>query len=76
MSKRLGQQVVIVPTALGGMTVTTDYVIEYDVEDIIRARAESQARIIQMVNVGRDVRIKGYDNKTIPSKYTDVTEDL
>lgn len=76
MSKPLGKQVIVVPTALGGMTVTTEYIFEYDVEDIVRMRAESQARIIQMVNIGREVKAKTYEDGTVPSIYTTITEDL
>lgn len=76
MSKSLGKEIVLVPTDLGGMTVTTEYLFEYDVEDIVRSRAESQARIIQMVNLGRDIKAKTYDKVVVPSIYTDITEEL
>ena len=76
MSKSLGKTIVMVPSDLGGVAVTTEYVVDYDVEDIVRARAESQARIIQMVNSGRDMRASTYENNVLPTIYTDITEDL
>lgn len=76
MSKVVGKQVTIVPTELGGMTVEAKYVVEYDVEDVVRAKAESQARLIQMANVGRDIRKKTLNSKVLPSAFTSVVEDL
>lgn len=76
MSKTIGKQVTLVPTALGGMTVEAKYVIEYDVEDVIASKAESQARLIQMANAGRDIRKKTLNSKVLPSKFTEVVEDL
>jgi hypothetical protein len=76
MSKSLGKTIVMVPTDLGGSAVTTEYVVEYDVEDIVRSRAESQARIVQMVNVGRDTRAQTSESNVLPTIYTDITEDL
>lgn len=76
MSKEIGKQVTLVPTELGGMTVETKYVVEYDVEDVVRSKAESQARLIQMANVGRDIRKKTLNNKVLPSAFTTEVEDL
>jgi hypothetical protein len=76
MSKPLGKQTNIVPTVLGPMAVSTEYVSEYDVEDIVRTKAESQARIIQMMNVARDIKSTANTTGVLPTIYTDITEDL
>ena len=76
MSKVLGKQTNIVPSVLGPVAVTTEYIIEYDIEDIVRTKAESQARIIQMINVGREIKPGSEDSDSISSVYTNITEDL
>lgn len=75
MSKTLGKTTTIVQTVLGPMSVVNEYILEYDIEDMVRTRAESQARIVQMINVGRDTTPSG-DEKLIPSIYTNITDDL
>lgn len=76
MSTVLGDHVVIVPTTLGGMTVKTRYVTGMDVEDIVRAKAESQATLIQLINIGKDTLAKSPNSKIMTSAFTEVTEEL
>lgn len=75
MSKILGKQTNMVPTALGPMAVTTEYIKEYDIEDIVRSKAESQARIIQMINVAKDTPVSN-DNSLVSTIYKDVVDGL
>ena len=52
MSKEYARTTQIIPTALGNLTVTNILIEEYDVEDLTSANSESQARSVQMQNVG------------------------
>lgn len=52
MSKVISKIVQLVPTELGNMVVTQRLIKEYDVEDMLRAGAEAQARAVQMQNIG------------------------
>lgn len=76
MSTVIGDHVVVVPTTLGGMTVRTRYVTGLDVEDIVRAKAESQAILVQLINVGKDTIAKSPNAKILTSAFTEVTEEL
>lgn len=76
MSKVLGDHVAIVPTTLGGMTVKTRYIAGMDVEDIVRSKAESQATLIQLVNIGKDTLTKSPNAKILASAFTDISEEL
>jgi hypothetical protein len=76
LSKLLGKSTVIVPTDLGAMSVVTEVVVDYDIEDIIQRKSESQALVIQMANAGRNMKPKAYSNDVLPSIYTTTLEDL
>ena len=52
MSKEVSKVSQIIPTMLGNIIITRRLVVEYDVEDMCRAEAESQMRALQMQNIG------------------------
>ena len=76
MSKLLSKRVVIVPTDLGALAVTTEIITDFDIEDVIARKAESQALLVQMSNVGKDTRAQTFDSNVLPSKYINATEEL
>lgn len=53
MSKVLSSESFIFHTDIGTMLIRTSDVQRYDVEDIIRDKAVSQARAIQFLNLGK-----------------------
>jgi len=55
MSKEVARVSYLIPTDIGNMLVEERLVAEYDVEDIIRDRALSQGRYLQMVNVAANL---------------------
>ena len=77
MSKIVDEKKHLFSTEIGNVLVTTQVVTEFDVEDIIRLRAISQARQVQLITLG-----KGYDPnairgpRTLSSTYTNNREEL
>lgn len=76
MSKILGEHVVLVPTVLGGMTVKTTYIVEMDIDDIVRSKAVSQATLISLLNTGRDFENKSQDSKAMNSSFANLSVPL
>jgi hypothetical protein len=76
MSKVLGDHIVLVPTQLGGMSIRTRYISGMDVEDIVRARAESQATLVQLINIGKDVQIGAPNSKVMSSAFVNISDTL
>lgn len=75
MSTVIGSRSVSVNTDLGLFNVKTDYLTDFDIEDIISARAESQARVIQMVNVGQELDPTNTETG-IPTAFSNIQEEL
>ena len=76
MSITIGKRIVVIPTDIGAMTVTTEAVIDYDIEDIVREKAESQAMVLKMANMGRENKVPVFDTNIIPSVFSTEREDL
>lgn len=77
MSKIINQRQKQFHTALGNAVVKTQEVIEFDVEDIIQLRAISQARMIQLINIGKSIDINAPTGaRTIASTYFNNEEEL
>lgn len=55
MSKEIASRTHIIATELGNMVVSEKLVIEHDVEDIVRDRALSLGRHMQMVNLSKEL---------------------
>ncbi|NDC22652.1 MAG: hypothetical protein EBZ49_00755 [Proteobacteria bacterium] len=55
MSKIEAQESYLIATALGNVVVRDKLVSDADVEDVVKSQAISQARLIQMVNVGKQI---------------------
>ena len=64
MSKVVRTKTYLIATALGNVAVKTLLIQGYDVEDVVRQKATSQARLIQMVNVGKEIQ----SNADIPAE--------
>ena len=55
MSKELSTRTFLIATDIGNIVVDERLVLDYDPEDIIRDKAVSQARYMQMQNVAYDL---------------------
>ena len=64
MSKIIATKTYLIATVLGNIAVRNDLVSGYDVEDIVHEKAESQARAIQMMNIGKDLK----SNPNLPAE--------
>ena len=77
MSSRLARKKFIISTALGNMVVERELVVGHTVEDMIKDKAESQARAVQMVNVGKDLDGNSpLPVDTLPTMFGAVDEEL
>ena len=76
MSKVLAKESIMVPTELGMVTVTTETIEDFDIEDIVRTRAESQAMILQALNLSRDMNPQEPDPAIVSTIYKNVKGDL
>ena len=64
MSKVEASQTYLIATALGNMAVKDEILSDFDVEDIVRNNAVSQARLIQFLNIGAELN----ENAQLPSE--------
>lgn len=77
MSKVEASRFYLIPTVLGNMGVKVDLLSDFDVEDLVRNRATSQARALQMLNVGKLVDMNAVlPEKSVPSAFRDNDEIL
>lgn len=77
MSRVLDSKTHIVSTDIGLMVVTAETVVGYDVEDIIRDRAKSQGRILQLINAGKNADVNAQVGaRTIKSIYAQNDTEL
>lgn len=77
MSALLGTNTFIFHTDIGPVITQVQTVSGYDVEDVIRNRAISQARRIQFVTLGQTANPNDQTAaRTVASVYTSVTEEL
>lgn len=77
MSQEAGSRAFLFHTDLGAVVLTIATVNNYDVEDVIKGRAISQARVVQFLNHAK----KSSPNdprgaRTIDSVYTTSGEEL
>ena len=64
-------------TDIGNVVVQFKEIVNFDVEDIIRQRAISQARAIQLLNIGKQIDInRPTAARTLPTVYLKNTEEL
>lgn len=63
MSKELSSRTFMIPSDIGNLVVDDRLVCDYDTEDLVRDRAISQGRYLQMQNVASDVDV----NAQLPS---------
>lgn len=77
MSKVISQRQKVFHTELGNAGVKTEQLIEFDVEDIVRLRSISQARMVQLINIGKSIDINAPTGpRTIGSAYLNNDEEL
>jgi hypothetical protein len=55
MSQVIGTKTYIIVTALGNVAMRHQLVTDYSVEDIVRDKALSQARLVHMINIGNNL---------------------
>lgn len=55
MSKIEATQTYIIATALGNMAVKDEIISDFDVEDVVKNKATSQARLLQFLNIGAEL---------------------
>lgn len=63
MSLKVDVKTYIVPSELGAFVIHDELIEEYDVEDIVRARAESQMKVLRMINLGNELA----NNQSLPN---------
>lgn len=77
MSKVLQSQSYLFHTDIGAAVITVSTTSDYDVEDIIRERAVSQARVIQFMNqAAKSSPNDPRGARTLDSVYTTSGEEL
>ena len=76
MSKSLGKKVSIVPTDLGAISVTSEVIAGFDIEDIVKSKALSQALLVKMLMIGKDYKPQTITEDTITSVFSSSQEDL
>ena len=64
MSELIETKTYLIVTALGNIALRRHLVSDYSVEDMVRSRAISQARLVQMMNVGNNLD----GNPTLPAE--------
>lgn len=55
MSKIVATQTYLISTVMGNIAVKTQLITDYDVEQIVRDKAASQARMVQMLNLSKEL---------------------
>ena len=77
MGKIVATKTYLIPTELGSFTVTNRLYTEFDVENVISNRAESQARVIQMINLGKELEGNPeFPPEVLPSIFVDNNDEL
>lgn len=77
MSQTVSQSSYLVSSDIGLVQVKLRTVVGYDVEDIVQDKAFSQARAVQMLNLGKQIdQSKPTAERTIPSLWLNNTEEL
>jgi len=77
MSRIISQKFYIISTALGPVGVRVQLRDQYDVEDVVRNRAISQARAVQFVNTGKIIDANAQlPPGSIPSVFKGNDEEL
>lgn len=77
MSRVQGTRRYLFTTQVGVLTVKRQVVTEYDVEDLVRVRAISQARAVQFSNLGKIIDQNAQvPTQSIPSVFVDNDEVL
>jgi small basic protein len=77
MSQVVAEKFYLISTVLGVVGVRASLKTEYDVEDIIQARAASQARAVQFVNIGQQLDANAQlPAASVPSVFQNNTQQL
>jgi hypothetical protein len=77
MSEVVSQSSYVVSADIGLFQVRLKTVVGYDVEDIVQDKAFSQARAVQMLNLGKQIdQGKPVAQRTISSVWLNNTEEL
>lgn len=77
MSKVVAERTYLIATQLGNMLVKNQLVVEYDVEDIIREQAISQARLIHMLNISKEIDSNAMlPKESLPTIFKNSEEEL
>lgn len=77
MSQIVRQSSYLVSADIGLFNVKLSTVVGYDVEDIVQDKAFSQARAVQMLNLGKQIdQGKPTAPRTISSLWLNNTEEL
>lgn len=77
MSRVYAERNFIFNTELGPVTQKAQLLYEFDVEDIVRSRALSQAKAIQFVNIGNQADLNArFPEGAVPTAFTSSGENL
>jgi hypothetical protein len=77
LSKVVAERTYLIATQLGNMLVKNQLVTEYDVEDIVREQAISQARLIHMLNISKEIDANAMlPKESLPTIFKNSEEEL
>lgn len=77
MSKVAAERTYLISTQLGNMVVKTQLVTDYDVEDVIREQAVTQARLIHMLNISKEIDANALlPKESLPTVFKNSDEEL
>lgn len=77
MSKVEAQKTYLIATAIGTVKIIGQLITGFDVEDIIHSQAISQARLVQLANIGRDISANAIlPTEVLPSIFKNNIEEF
>lgn len=77
MSKVVAEKTYLIATQLGNMLVKNQLVTDYDIEDIVREQAVSQARLIHMLNISKEIDANALlPKEALPTVFKNSEEEL
>ena len=77
MSRIEAEKIYLISTEIGNMGLRRQVLSEFDIEDLVRNRAVSQARQVGYMNLGKKIDGNAqFSSLTVPSIFRDNDEDL
>lgn len=77
MSDVVAAKTYLIATAIGNIKMESQLVTDFDIEDIVHAQAISQAKLVQLVNLGQEIDASAQlPKEALPSVFRNNTEGL